>query len=148
MGHCNVKDLLSLQGAANGMNISDAESNKDFECEIVHRSAVASLQNPEDENDGNNIDTAQDDDDSNTHLKVTMEVLPEFKNLQMEVLPDPYIFYPLSPWRAQGKGGHFAFIKTSGDNGHPRRSTLKADPRSVSISPLSESSGAGAIGGG
>ncbi|GFR82275.1 CCHC-type zinc finger, nucleic acid binding protein a [Elysia marginata] len=46
MGHCNVKDLLSLQGAAKKMNISDAESKKDFECEIVHRSAVASLQNP------------------------------------------------------------------------------------------------------
>ncbi|GFR93653.1 hypothetical protein ElyMa_002648300 [Elysia marginata] len=47
-----------------------------------------------------------------------------------------------------GEGGSFGCIKTSGDNGHPRGSALKADPRSVSISPLSESSEAGALGGG
>ncbi|GFR99324.1 hypothetical protein ElyMa_006371200 [Elysia marginata] len=56
---------------------------------------------------------------------------------------------PLPPWRAQGKGDYlyFVLIKTSGDNGHPRRSPLKADPKSVSISPPSESSEAGAFGG-
>ncbi|GFS07752.1 hypothetical protein ElyMa_004740200 [Elysia marginata] len=32
----------------------------------------------------------------------------------MEVLPDPYIFYPLPPWRAQGKGDTMLLFKPVG----------------------------------
>ncbi|GFS00885.1 hypothetical protein ElyMa_001082200 [Elysia marginata] len=32
----------------------------------------------------------------------------------MEVLPDPYIFYPLPPWRAQRKGDTLLLLKPVG----------------------------------
>ncbi|GFS17070.1 hypothetical protein ElyMa_003229900 [Elysia marginata] len=60
----------------------------------------------------------------------------------------PLYLLPPAALTGPGEGGRFGCIKTIGDNGHPRGSALNADPRSVSISPLSESSGAGALGGG
>ncbi|GFS11205.1 hypothetical protein ElyMa_001341800 [Elysia marginata] len=60
----------------------------------------------------------------------------------------PLYLSPPAALTAPGEGGRFGCIKTSGDNGHPRGSAIKADPRSVSISPLSESSEAGAPEGG
>ena len=45
MGHCNVRDLISLQNTVDGMVISDALAHKDFECEMCVRGKMTNEAN-------------------------------------------------------------------------------------------------------
>ena len=45
MGHCNVRDLISLQNTVDGMIISDALAHKDFECETCVRAEMTNETN-------------------------------------------------------------------------------------------------------